>query len=349
MAKRRCNKKRRRCYTAFNTTDALAYKLKIFLLFEGETCLDVRKQTVCGSRDNTSINKTISNYFQRCTFSSKLNGSVGTYYGVNLPDAGWFQFENTYIADTGLLEEIAWVWRGNFRDDGSTLTGFQMIGKHAGNGATNNPFDISASHGGAPQFTITRAHASDFRQQVSPASGITFDTDYTIGFNSGKTMEATSYYFKDGRVWGTATLAGSGSGAVTSGGQALRVGRRADAALQFRGRSERQLIWGRNLSALEMWKMHNNPDELFWEEDFTAGTATVAASTTPSFSSGLSFNHTWTTEPQFRAGVTIASTFAVVDSRASFNSAVYIHSQFIPCVSSDIYATDIGDDWRYRR
>jgi len=355
VAKKRCRKKgRRRCITAFNFNDPLSYKLYAFFAFDGRTCQEILRAATCGVHQQTAVNESIAGYFQPWKFGPKFNGGFGTFYSVSLPDNGWFTFNNALIGDSNLRGDltgkITLVWRGSLRDDGNTLTELQIIGKHAGNGATNNPFDFNTSHGGTPTPRVTRATAGSFVIHQAPAA-LSFDTNYTIAvFQDGADISQAATYFKDGASWGTASTSGGGSGQCTGGAADVRIGRRADNALQFRGRNERILIYTRALSAQEHWQIHDDPDVVFQEDDYATSISIVSASLPVSVSSSVRFGTSFVrADAFFNAGARFVSSFKVVESRGSFNSSVNFTSKFVPCIASDIYGYDAGDSGRYRR
>ncbi len=354
MAKKRCKKKgKRKCYS-FSFNDPLAYKLYAFFNFDGRNCMEVLRQIIAGKNAETAVDESISGYFQKCNFGTKFHGGYGTFYSVSLPDSGWFTFNNTVCPDStsrdDLTKEITLVARLNLRDDGNTLTEYQFIGKHAGNGASANPFDFNCSHGGTPTPRLTRANA-DFRIHSAPAA-LSFDTEYTIAvYQDGSAIETPATWYKDGSLWGTSSLGGTGSGAATGGGQAIRIGRRADNALQYRGRFERILVYARKLTPLEHWQLHDDPDVMFREDDFMTSIGLITAASTPqTITSNVIFDNEFVrADAAAQSEVVFLSEFLAVESRGSIDSDVQFASRFTACTSTDIYSADIGDAGRYRR
>lgn len=355
MAKKRCRKKgKRKCYS-FSFNDPLAYKLYAFFNFDGRTCTEVLREIVAGRTAETAIDESIAGYFQKCSFGQKFHGGYGTFYSVSLPDNGWFTFNNSVCPDStprdDLTKQITLVARLNLRDDGNTLTEYQFIGKHAGNGGTNNPFDFNCSHGGTPTPRLTRAHASDFRIHTAPAA-ISFETDYTIAvYQNGADISTNATWYKDGQLWGTASLSGAGSGACTGGSQNIRIGRRADNGLQYRGRFERILVYARNLSLLEHWQLHDDPDVMFREDDFMTSIGLLTAASTPqTITSQARFANSFVrADAAIQSSVVFATSFLVRESRGNISGNIQFASRFTACVSTDIYAADTGDTGRYRR
>ena len=339
--------------SAFNFFDPLSHKLYAAFMFDGRNCQELIRQATAGVHPQTSITESIAGYFQKWKFGPKFNGGFGTFYSVSLPDAGHFTFNDALIPDSGikgdLAGEITLVWRGSLRDDGNTLTGGHIIGKHASNGATNNPFSWIWDHGGNPSFTITRANSA-FAQQQSPFN-VSFDENYTIGYNAGRTIEGTNYYFKDGQRFTANLIGGSGTGQANgSGNSNIQIGRRPDNVFQHRGRNERILIYTRLLSPTEHWQLHDDPDIIFQEDDYAIGLTESVGATIIASSSSVRFSNTFVRADQFfQAGARFVSSFAVVESRGAISSSIRFTSQFTPCIASDIYGQDAGDANRYRR
>jgi len=314
----------------------------------------VLRQVVAGKNTETAIDESIAGYFQKTNFGPKFHGGYGTFYSVSLPDNGWFTFKNSICPDAtprdDLTRKITMVWRGSLRDDGNTLTELQLIGKHAGNGATNNPFDYNVSHGGTPTPRLTRAGGT-FVIHTAPAA-LSFDTEYTIAaYQDGAEISTAATYYKDGALWGTASTSGGGSGACVGGAQDIRIGRRADNALQFRGRHERILVYARQLTALEHWQLHDDPDVMFREDDYgtSIGLLTAALSPQTITSQALFTTSFVRADAAAQSDAIFSTSFLVVESRGSISTDVKFASRFTACVSTDIYSTDFGDTGRYRR
>lgn len=350
MAKKRCRRKgRRRCLSALNRLDPLAIKLNSLFVFNGRMCQEVIRQATAGIHQQTSIVESVGTYFQPWIFGPKFNGGNGTFYSINLPDSGWFQFENSLIPDTGLLKELAIVARFSLRDDGDTLTPLHLLNKQIW-GSAPSPFDITMPHGGNPSLSFTRSHGTDSRVHNS-AFNLNFEENYTLGVNAPALMESDHFFYKDGQK-SVATKVGTGTGAPTGISAPIRIGRRNSGATsdgQFRGRIERIMIFERNLSDGEMWQLKDDPDVVFTEDDYISGVVTAAAVINSPFSSTVRFTSSVGFLPFFNSEVHFASTFRVLESRGSINSSVRFASKFTACIASDIYGYDTGDAGRYRR
>ncbi len=149
---------------------------------------------------------------------------------------------------TGAVTLCTWA---NIRTGGDLR---HFMGKHTGNGATNNPFDFRTNNSATPVLVLVRSN-SDFRQWNGPAITLLQWKHYCVVAPSGVVTDAPTFY-----VDGVASLGsgagGTGSGAVTGSGAAIRIGARADAAAKMNGVIDEVRIYDRALSAEEIKRLY---------------------------------------------------------------------------------------------
>lgn len=181
--------------------------------------------------------------------------------GIDITGAGYVSAARA--SDSPFLGAITLVWIGNADTlGGGTLR--HLMGKHASNGATQNPFDFYLDAG---KPTLVRAHNTDYKVWQS-SSTVTAGVRTMVSCVTGAAVDDTvTFYIDDAAVGGTGS--GTAGGSPTGSGADLRIGRRADGATQMDGQVEAVLLFGEALTADDIADLWDNPEE--WEGSGVGG------------------------------------------------------------------------------
>ena len=129
-----------------------------------------------------------------------------------------------------------------------------FMGKHTGNGGTQNPFDFRTSNDTTPRLNLIRAN-TDSRTWSGPAVTLGQWKHYCVVAPS--TIETAPTFYIDGAAAVTPASVGStGTGAPTGSGAAIRIGVRADDAVKMDGSMDEVRIYNRMLSAAEIASLY---------------------------------------------------------------------------------------------
>lgn len=170
--------------------------------------------------------------------------------GTDIAGSSYWEYSN--VTDEGLLSQITLIWRGNIRSGGAFR---QFMGKHAGNGANNCPFDYRTDNSGTPLLTLVRSDAGGTATKTGPAVTLNQYKTYAVSDPRGNTAIDVKFAI-DGFV---ASTVGADSLPVTGSGAPIRVGRRADGAVQMDGICEYARVYTRALSSDELMWSHIEP------------------------------------------------------------------------------------------
>lgn len=129
---------------------------------------------------------------------------------------------------------------------GSALRHF--LGKHASGGATACPIDFRTDNQAAPRLVLNRANTAT-RSWTGPATTVGAYRMYSL--TAPQAIEGTPIFYV-GVTPTAGTGAGTGTGAATGSAATLRMGRRADGAVQMDGTIAALLVYGRQLGAGEI-------------------------------------------------------------------------------------------------
>lgn len=173
-------------------------------------------------------------------------------------------FVDRAAADADYLGPVTLFWFGSV-DTGSAFRHF--VGKHAGAGGTNNPFDFRTTNDATPFVRLLVAHATAVRDWQGQA--ITLGARQTYGVNRPTPIEATPRSFLNGIGANMSNPAGAATGAITGTGANIRIGRRPDGGVQLDGRVEAVYIWKRLLSDAEHLALGLNPFHFLAPDFFT--------------------------------------------------------------------------------
>lgn len=168
-----------------------------------------------------------------------------------------------------ILGAMTLAWRGALD---STSPGHHFAGKHAGNGATDNPFDWRTFDSTTTNPTLVRARTSGSPTLGAWNSGSSISTGattrHTTEVTQGATLDTTPAFYIDGTLTSTTTIvAGPASEAVGSS-TGLRVGRRADAGFQMNGTTEYVAGWARQWPAEALKEFRRYPYSLIRKQEY---------------------------------------------------------------------------------
>lgn len=173
--------------------------------------------------------------------------------GIMLDLDGTDYAEFADIPDAPFLGALTLVYRGTV-DTGGAFRHF--AGKHAGNGASANPFDFRTEDQASPEMTLVRAN-TDFHRFGGPTITTTEFHQYAV-VAPGVIESAPTFYIDLTATTGI-ERAGTGTGAPTGSGAAIRLGRRADGAVQQDGQCHAFYAYSRALTAGEIAWLHAEP------------------------------------------------------------------------------------------
>lgn len=214
---------------SIDQTHPLARSLRFFFVFVGGVPIDLATWMI-GTRNGSAAIQ-----------GSGIPAGGGTVAKLASASSDFYEF--AHRAEWEILTEITLAWRGRI-NSGSAFRHF--VGKHTGGGGTNCPYDFRTDNAASPKISLVRSSGATFSQ---------FDSIGTIPLNAVATVEATKG--ADLGVTPTFYINGADAGSTTSGvsgtatGSAatLRIGRRADGAVQMDGFTEYVVGWGQILSA----------------------------------------------------------------------------------------------------
>lgn len=162
-------------------------------------------------------------------------------------------FEFAHDDDYNLTGELTLIWRG-IVDTGSAYR--QFCGKHAAAGDTSNPFDFRTDNAASGLLSIVRAN---HQRQIWWGPAVTLGALKTYGVSQGAAIEVAPTFYADAVPTTGTLLTGVGTGAAAANTSPLRIGRRADGAVQMDGKIVLVAGWARVLHADEHRAFHNDP------------------------------------------------------------------------------------------
>jgi hypothetical protein len=140
----------------------------------------------------------------------------------------------------GLITLCVWV---NLRS--TSLVHF--FGKHAGGGASQNPFDFRTASGGSLQFVMANANVVGYNgPNIGTGSWV-----HVAVTSTGSLSEPPVFWLNGKSTVGT-YLFGIQTGVVTGSNSNLRLGRRDDGAVQLDGLADDYRVYNRILSRNEI-------------------------------------------------------------------------------------------------
>lgn len=145
-----------------------------------------------------------------------FNTTDNNYAEIEYPDYPFLTDAGLTVIWTGIVDAS-----GNFR---------HFTGKHASAGATNNPIDFRTNNA-TTAIHVVRSHATASRTFSNSTNAF-----YTVGLLqtfavrfANNLLQTAPDLFIDGEgPYTGSTISGSGTGAVTGSGAAIRIGRRPD-------------------------------------------------------------------------------------------------------------------------
>jgi len=169
--------------------------------------------------------------------------------GTNISGTSYWEFSN--IPDTGLLWAITLIWRGNIRTGGDYR---HFMGKHGGNGAINNVFDYRTDNSATPLLTLVRSDGGT-NSVTGPAVTLGQFKTYAVSDPRGNAPTPIVWAI-DGIEKGTSA---SENIARIASNSPLRIGRRADGAVQMDGICEYAKVYRRALTKDQLAWSHVEP------------------------------------------------------------------------------------------
>ncbi len=159
------------------------------------------------------------------------------------------------VSDTVFLGTISIIERADITSGGDYR---HFAGKHSGNGGTQNPFDFRTNSSGSALYLV-RVNGGGV-EYTGPSTTIGSWKSYGLGAPSA--IEDVPDFYVDGSKTSGTNKAGSGTGAPTGSNANIRVGRRADGAVQMIGAISSVAIFSRKLSDSEFQEEENGPEPI---------------------------------------------------------------------------------------
>lgn len=166
--------------------------------------------------------------------------------------------EYSGVPDAPFLGPISFLWVGNVQ----TASAFRSIAhKHAGAGGSQSPFSVLTDNAASPQALIlSRANLGN-RNFTTTTGCLPVGVDNVVVITAPEAIQTSPAFYVNGLEF-SSTSAGSGSGASTGSSASIRVGRRADGAVQSNGDVSIVAIWSRALSVNEVAALTADPFQM---------------------------------------------------------------------------------------
>jgi hypothetical protein len=157
-----------------------------------------------------------------------------------------------YLTSAG----VTVLWRGLIRTAGAFSA---MAIKAAGNGGTNNPFDMRTNNATPPELHCVRATAAGPTETRTGGIIVVNRVDEYVYTFADNLCQTQGVAYQSGVFVGTTIEGPTTSGAVTGSGANLLMGRRGDGAVQLDGTTIHLAVWGRALSADQVQWFYAEP------------------------------------------------------------------------------------------
>jgi hypothetical protein len=189
-------------------------------------------------------------------YAGGFNGTLGTgaadrpdwvSAGLDFVPANADVVINSTMPDTNVLGAVTICVVANI-DTGAAFREF--CSKCLTSGALNNPFEFRTSNAATPILILIRSHATDTKIWNGPA--VTLGGYQMYSAVSPTDIGAATTFYIGNAATGGVNGGGSGTGPATGAGANLRLGRRADGAVQMDGVMAYMLIYSRALSVGEI-------------------------------------------------------------------------------------------------
>ena len=210
----------------------------------------VRSGLVSEYRFNEGSGLTLTDY------ASGYNGALGTggsdqpdwvTAGLNFVAANADVVVNTTMPDSALLGALTYCVVANIAS-GSAFRAF--LSKSVGSGSAANPGEFRTDNSATPKLFSARANAAA-NTYSGPNAVVGAYRMYSMTLADGNVNTAPIFYVGTTPTTGTLST-GTATGAATGTSQNLRIGRRADGAVQMNGTIASVLVYNRALSAAEI-------------------------------------------------------------------------------------------------
>lgn len=179
---------------------------------------------------------------------------------VRLASATSDFLEYTGVPDAPFLGALSVLWVGNVQ----TASAFRsLVHKHASNGANNSPFSLLTDNSASPQkLTLSRASSGSNRNYDTTAGCLPVGVDNVVVMTTPSgIVNTTPAIYVNGLAQAT-TGVGPSTFNATGSGASIRIGRRADGAVQANGDVSIVALWSRALSANEVAALTADPFQM---------------------------------------------------------------------------------------
>lgn len=219
--------------------------LRFFIVFINGIAYDLVNHLVGTSNGSASVLPRPGTAQSR-GFMAKLASSTSDFFSFN------------DCSGHNITAELTLAWRGIIATGGAFR---HFAGKHASNGATDNPFDFRTTNDASPYPVLGRAGSGALanalytaNSNISPSS----TTVRTIEVAHNGTSTSNPTFWIDSTSVTSINSANTPSSFVgnTTG---LRVGRRTDGAVQQDGHTEYVAGWAANLTSAELALFRKEP------------------------------------------------------------------------------------------
>jgi len=149
---------------------------------------------------------------------------------VDIDGSDYFSFP--HHPNYNLTGHITLIWSGII-DTGSACHHF--MGKHTSNGSSNNPFDFRTNSDASPKLVLVRAPASSLDYAIWEGPSIPPGNHHVVAVSQQEVINSSLTFYVNGEPSSGSCIQGTAS-VATGNTESLRIGRRADGAVQMDGK-----------------------------------------------------------------------------------------------------------------
>lgn len=179
---------------------------------------------------------------------------------IDFPAGGSAYIDIVQPDDAPYLGDCTLVWRGVIRS-GNNYRDF--VSKHAGGGGTNSPFDFRTDNSANPVVTLVRANGAGNNSWAESGGATPNQGWITHAVSFQAALDGTVKFYFGGRLAASSQTGGTQTGLATGTGANIRIGRRADGAVQMDGVCVYVSIYNRILTADEHLWLQEEPFCMF--------------------------------------------------------------------------------------
>ncbi len=157
-----------------------------------------------------------------------------------------------YLATTSSPSDTGWLGALSVSVHAYILSGGgyrHFLGKHDGNGSGQNPVDFRTNNDGTPKLVMNRATDADIAGWDGPT--VTLNAWRVYGFSQASGVQTTPDFYINGSKTAGGSTGGSGTGPATGTNANIRIGQRADGAVQMDGNMAEVAVWSVQLTDAE--------------------------------------------------------------------------------------------------